>query len=100
MILGILINLEIIFIIKIKFKKLKYLINLIWFMPIIFSYFFNLNLIKVFNDYKIYNDIGWIEYYGSKIFINIKNYIINLISIINYFYFINLLIIIIIFFII
>ena len=55
---------------NIIFLKLNYFFSLIWFIPIIFCNFFNILFLKFINKYKLFLDLGWIEYFGGGIFIN------------------------------
>nr|ACT80224.1 NADH dehydrogenase subunit 5 [Mayetiola destructor] len=93
-ILSVILNLDFLSVFKIYLIKIKYFISLMWFMPIIFSFFFNFIFLKLFNHYKLYNDMGWMEYYGGKMFKMLIYVMLKMTFLINYFYFLKLLFII------
>lgn len=61
-------------VLKFFFKKYKFYFSIIWFIPLIFCYFFNIIFLKFINNYKFFFDLGWIEYLGGRFFLNKFNY--------------------------
>lgn len=57
------------FYINFNFIKLIYFFFYIWFIPIIFCYYLNLIFINLINKYKLFLDLGWIEFIGGGFFI-------------------------------
>nr|ACT80211.1 NADH dehydrogenase subunit 5 [Rhopalomyia pomum] len=65
--------------------KINFFLSLMWFMPIIFNFFFNLYFMKLFMNYKLFNDLGWMEYYGLLMLkLIIKNFNFLMIKKLNF----------------
>lgn len=78
------------------FIKLNYYLSLIWFIPLIFCYFLNYYFLILINKYKIYLDLGWIEFFGGRFLINfyyIYLYYLNFFKFKKFFYLIIIFII-------
>lgn len=73
------------------YYKLLFFISIIWFMPIIFRIFFNVLFMKFFNYYKLFNDMGWGEFYGGLIFKNIFLFLKKIVVFLNFLNFIFIL---------
>lgn len=92
-------NLKNIFFLKFKFLiiKLIYFFSLMWFLPVIFCYILNFIVLNLINKYKIFLDLGWMEYFGGNFFIIFYNFYKKFLFLFKFKYFFILILIFIIF---
>lgn len=65
---------------RFRFLKISYFFSLMWFIFYIFNYLLNIFFLNLTNKYKLFLDLGWMEFLGGLFFkLKFLNFLLKLI---------------------